>query len=150
MKRLNQIAVIFCLIFGIVSCGSDQKPEDEKSDSRIAPLQQLDKIQLQNAVTMVQINLRNMQDGGGYQSWTPTKAVDKLVPLLNSAVSALPQNSDNPTTAAKVITYVKNKVVHAWQVVLIPLDDDSLILIKAYGKDTINPLIEQKIKVNKY
>jgi hypothetical protein len=99
------------------------------------------------AITMVEANLGNLQDGGGYQEWTPEKAATQLVQLMNTAQTPEPSV---PKTQNVQFTYVKDTVTDPWQVVIKADDAQSSIIVSAYGTDTAAPLLSKTITVSRY
>jgi hypothetical protein len=99
------------------------------------------------AITMVEANLGNLQDGGGYQEWTPEKAATQLVQLMTSAQAPEP---GYPQTHNAQFTYVKDAVTGPWQVVIEADDAQSSIIVSAYGTDTATPLLSKTITVSRY
>ena len=155
MKKVKIISLItiIAMIFLIASCGQDSKKSKPKPVVKKTVINKnieaLNLRSLKMAVDVVEMTLGSMQDGGGYQEWTPKKAVEKLIPTLNSASKPLPGEPKIQGTAAR-IKYVKDKVTEAYQIVLIPNDEKKLIYIKGYGKDLTKPVYSKEIKVSRY
>ncbi len=101
------------------------------------------------AVESVDAALGSMQGGGRYQRWTPGKAVEELVPLMNSSMMPLPGEPELPGVAGK-IRYVKGKVTGPWQIVLIPDDGKGVIQVEGYGRDTSKPVYTKEVKVSEW
>ena len=151
--KIITILLVFTLYLFIASCGQDSskektKPIVKKPNIKLA-VEAMNKRDIIMAVEVVEMTLGNMQGGGGYQEWTPKKAVDKLIPTLNSASRPLPGEPKLKGVAGK-IKYVKGKVTGAYQIVLIPNDKKQLIYIKGYGTDITKPVHTKEIKVSKW
>ncbi len=101
------------------------------------------------AVEGVRATWGGMQDGGGYQSWTPEKAVEKLLPLLNSASEPVEGEPQHIGFGGK-IRYVRDEVTGPWQVVLIANNKKSIIRIEGYGPDISEPVYSNEIAVPKW
>ena len=150
IKFYGLVLALFCFL---VSCGQDSnksKPKPVVKKTVINKnVEAMNLRSIKMAVDVVEMTLGSMQDGGGYQEWTPKKAVEKLIPTLNSASKPLPGEPKMRGTAAR-IKYVKDKVTEAYQIVLTPNDEKKLIYIKGYGKDITNPAYTKEIKVSRY
>jgi len=107
------------------------------------------KHQIMIAVESVAGTFGSMHNGGGYQRWTPQKAVDKLVPLMNSATAPGPGDSRLPGSAGN-ITYVKDEVTGPWQIVLIALEKEQKIRVEGYAYDTSVPVYTKEIHVSEW
>ena len=155
MKKSKIIAIILisALSFLLVSCrqnSNKSKPKPVVKKSVINKnVEAINLRSIKMAVDIVEMTLGSMQDGGGYQEWTPKKAVEKLIPTLNSASIPMKGDPKIKGTAAK-IKYVTDKVTAAYQIVLIPNDEKQLIYIKAYGTDLTKPIYTKEIKVSKW
>lgn len=136
---------VFSLL--LIGCGQDsadtkqQKKPTPKSDRQVGA--QLLSRDLKMAVIFIEANVGNIQDGGGYQMWTASKMVDKLMKLHK------PDNSNTGSQKSR-ISYVKDKVHKPWQVVLIPDDANKQIIVKAYGDNINKPVITKKIHISTY
>ena len=102
--------------------------------------------QIKMAVHNVEMTLGSMQDGGGYQSWTPDKAVMALVSILNATLELMPGEPQLPGAAGR-IRNVSDKVTEAFQIRLIPFNDMGVIRIEGYATDISQPVYTKEIKV---
>lgn len=149
-SRLAIVALSICL----VGCGgSDDKQSKKPQTNRVKQTQlQLKQHQLTRelkmAVFTLESNVGNLQSGPGYQMWTASKMVDKLMQLNRSTLSTASPNQ--PTARQTTITYSKDRVEKPWQIVLIPNDSKKEIVVKAYGADTKTPMLSKKIPVSTY
>ena len=145
MKRASALAL--SLAFGViaVSCGRSSSRDDALSEMATEVMKQ----EIIRSVEVVDATLGSMQDGGGYQSWTPEKAVEKLVPLLNSANAPGEGEPDLPRSSSK-IRYVRDRVTASWQIVLIPDDKQKIIRVEGYGPDTTKAVYTKKIAVSEW
>ena len=141
MKRASALALSF--IFGILftSCGG--------SSSRDRAISEVQKREIVRAVEIVEVTLGSMQDGGGYQKWTPGKAVEKLVPLLNSASAPMEGEPEPPGISGK-IRYVEGKVTAPWQIVLTADDKQKKIRVEGFGADTTQAVHTREIAVSEW
>ncbi|MBN2788589.1 MAG: hypothetical protein JXR69_00205 [Candidatus Delongbacteria bacterium] len=149
MKKYSIILKILTVVmfFVILSCGENTGNKDNiKNVKNNLDAANLHKIK--TAVDVVEMTLGSMQDSG-YEEWTPKKAVDKLIPTLNSALTPFPGESGNKVEDP-LIKYVKDNATDLYQVVLIPDNEKRLIYIKGYGKDLKEPVYAKEIKVSKY
>ena len=78
---IKNIGLLSLLVTGVISCG-ESPPRKTETPPNV-------KQQIVRAVESVEASLGNIQ-GSGYQKWALDKAVEKLVPLMNSAIIPLP------------------------------------------------------------
>ena len=140
---MKQHLVMSCLVAAICSMVSSCS---QSTEGRVSPVVFN---QVKMAVEVVEYSLGNMQDGGGYQAWTASKAADKLVRYMNAANEPMPGEPKVPGIGAK-IRYVKDEVTAPWQILLTPDDKTSTIKVDGYGRDTSEPLYSVEIHVSKF
>lgn len=126
------------LILLIPACGRKSAQEEMVDD--------LARTQIRQAVDGVEATLLDMQGGGGYQSWTPSNAVDRLVSTLNAATTPDP-DAPQPTGVMGKIRYVRDKPTEAYQIVLTPLESDGRIRVEGYAGDLTTPVYIKEIVV---
>jgi hypothetical protein len=155
IQKIIYLSLLTLLSLLLSACGNQdsasKKQEMHKMRVKHQQLgQHLLSRELQMAVVMIESNVHNIQDGGGYQMWTASKMVDKLL-ILNQVAHANPDNRQNsmPSSMPR-ISYVKDKVKKPWQVVLVPDDHNKQIIIKAYGNDINHPVITRAVHVSTY
>ncbi|OVE81446.1 hypothetical protein BVY03_03690 [bacterium K02(2017)] len=110
------------------------------------------KQQMVMAVMAIQSNLGAMQDSG-YQAWTAQKAVDKLIPLLNTASQPITAQEKKYAQSGRGgidLKYVKNNPTGANQIVLIADDDEQSIRVEGYGNDLETPIYTDEVQVSSY
>jgi len=156
MSKYHQYGelLILGLIVLLASCMPSLEPEESAADKNktskeIVGFSNVERMQIQRAVNMVEMTLGDVQDGGGYQSWTPAKAVEELVPLLNATLAPMPGEQPLPGIAGK-IRYVRGRVTGPWQILLIPVNARKVIRIEGYGRNIKKPVYTKEIRVSTF
>lgn len=157
------LCIITILSLCLTACGGGGSGKERVKLSKPAMKQMIDRAKekrgqlqakamdrkLRTAVILLIANIGNIQNGGGYQSWTATKMTDKVLKLSKSANAPSP-GMPKAKRLGPEITYTKGKVSQSWQIVLIPNDRAKKIKIKAYGNSTKKPIIEREVHVSTY
>lgn len=87
----------------------------------------------------------------GHINWIPTQAGTEALKILNATRQSLSAEDAQHNEAGlkfKPTEYVVDEPTAAGQVVLIPNDSEGVIIIKGYGKDLSEPLIEKTVHVS--
>lgn len=146
MSKFLLAATLSMLVLAACDKGSGDTPP-----AKATPVSSLPATFMQQrallAVTMVEANLGAMQDGGGYQEWTPEKAAEKLVATMNAAETP---EAGEPQSHNGQFTYVRDEVTGPWQVVIAVSDEQTGIVVSAYGADVATPLVSKTIAVSRY
>lgn len=139
--------VLSALILVACEKGTNDAPPPPKT-AQDAPLSDtLLQQRAEMAITLVEANLGNLQESGGYQEWTPEKAATQLVHLMDTVQTS---GSGEPQTHNASFTYVKDTPTGPWQAVIKADDAQSSIIVSAYGTDTATPLLSKTITVSRY
>lgn len=148
MKLSRIVGLAWIIIFLVAGCSSSDTsknspdPKNPEAPSAINQLVLLRQKALQNDVIMLEGTADAIRDGGGYQSWTPTKLTEKLL----STVNIRERNANKDLE----FEYVTDKPTHPWEIVLIPLDEEKIIRVEAYTDDIERPFFTKEIKVPMY
>lgn len=146
MKAFNLILSLI-MICSLSACGESEKPKKQKPVvKKVSVFDKAKETRLRFAVSTAVNNIGMMQSDVGYQSFTPDSMADKIIGLQKSA-----GRFNKPSKPKKnEISYVKGKVKKPWQVVLVPEKRTSMLIIKGYGKNIKTPIVETKVKINRY
>ncbi|MEO0533306.1 MAG: hypothetical protein AAF215_05515 [Cyanobacteria bacterium P01_A01_bin.123] len=101
-------------------------------------------ISLENAVWSAEATLSSLGESG-YIQWTPSTSVEETMMSLNAAQIPMPEDYEEyDRSLPDPVEYVLHQPNAPWQVVLVPLDDQNLVRIEAYGEDLSVPLIQKE------
>lgn len=151
LQCLFSIALIVCcrtsFAMKIDVSGLDAERSAQTSTSLVEKERKL----LSREILLIAPNIMMLREDGNFSVWTAEALIDTLLPKLNSTSLLLAQEYNKNKTELSVpyqpVTYVKNKVTHPWQIVLIPLSEQKAIRVKAYGSDLIAPVFEEDISI---